>query len=124
MGIKIHNVLDGEGKCNFQWGGDTVHLTYDPNEWTPASESRWKELSGQGWVGPFAADFVVKLVKEWDVFGDWDDEEQKFVEGTKMFPLVKSKVQHLPLPFLEQVIDSVTGDIRPKAGRKPSSDDS
>jgi hypothetical protein len=118
MGVDINDLLVGEADVEVEWQGNTVHVTYNPNAYTPEVEAEWAKMEKESnFSGPLLTDFVVRLVVKWDVLGDWEpndpeksDGEGKFVTKKTMFPIIHEKVAKLPIMFLGDIVGQITED--------------
>jgi len=138
MGIKMHEMARGEATAMFNWEGHTIHVTFNPNDYTAQAEAEWTEVATTTMGGETACAFVKKLVKKWDVYGDVEFEldgkgnriphSGRLVEGVEgvPFPLDDmEKLRYIPLELLGEAVDAIQREmIVGKAMRQASEDGS
>lgn len=109
MPITVAKIASNTASTSFQWGEDTVNITYYPGlvtEKTFADLDSFNAASSDEIQSSFAMlnTTLCKLMKSWDVLE----------EDGSMFPLEPGRMAELPILFRAQCITAITGDVRPE----------
>lgn len=114
MPISLTNIVTNSADVDFNWGEESVHITFYPGKITERTMAQLKQLSQMtsdvdSVMAGYAAlnHVLVQLIKSWDVY---EDEAQ-----SQMFPITEERLPDLPLFFRAQAAQAILGGIRPEA---------
>lgn len=104
MALTLAKLQGNLANCSFEYDGETVHLKYRPNVYTPAFLLNLMRLQDTT-MSTETLSAIVDLVKQ--VVADWDVLD----EAGAVWPLTEANLQSLPLEFLAAMLRAVTDDV-------------
>lgn len=104
MALTLAKLQGNLANCSFDYEGETVHIKYRPNVYTPAfllNLIRLQDTTMSAETLTAMVDLVKQVVAEWDVLD----------EDGAVWPLTEVNLQSLPLEFLAAMLRTVTDDV-------------
>lgn len=136
MALKMHELARGEAVTQFDWQGQIVHITFNPNAYTAQAEAEWMAIQQHTLGAEVACSFIDRLVLKWDLLGDVEfrlDEKGERIKGsgvlidsTEQFPCHDmEKLLYVPVEFTSEVVDAIQLEmVVGKTRRRGSADGS
>lgn len=106
MPLKTSQLNSQRAELDWQYMGEIVHVTYNPQGYTPALERRIQE-SMEGEYKAEALVFMLKtMLLDWDLVKDGEDGKEV------PFGVEDDALMALPVKFLGDAIAAITDDIQ------------
>lgn len=100
---------------------DELDVVYSPATWTPEFESRIRSNNNETWTSAVLAETLSEAVVSWTLTEDVTDADGNVIQTVEV-PHTKERLVKVPTNLLLQIVSGISGDMRPKAKPKPSSE--